>query len=235
MRMSPEDRAAFADARIAAVKAGPEADARSGEAVAAGRGRGAGFRQDADRSRQCADECAEDDERCAEAGRSGGAPARTRRQDGDHGGGDEAYRGCGRPALQDPRRRPEAPPQGPHPFRPRRLAAPATMSRATGIATATGWAATGIMATTAMAGRAGITAAGVPGGSSRRGIRSIEVQEKPPDSGGFSDSARSPPMAGNNPSACWTSRDRFAKRRPLEKAFPGRFRAHSSVGRADDS
>src|SRR5260370_30469811 len=34
---------------------------------------------------------------------------------------------------------------------------------------------------------------------------------------------------------CWTSRGRFAKRRPLAKAFRTRFRAHSSVGRADDS
>ena len=58
MRMSPEDRAAFADARIAAVHAGLKLNAGSGKAVAAGRGRGAGFRQTADRSRQCADECA---------------------------------------------------------------------------------------------------------------------------------------------------------------------------------
>jgi hypothetical protein len=58
---------------------------------------------------------------------------------------------------------------------------------ATAIAAATGiMAMIGIVATTAMAGRAGIRAAGVPGGSSRRGIRSIEVHDKPPDSGGFS-------------------------------------------------
>jgi hypothetical protein len=43
------------------------------------------------------------------------------------------------------------------------------------------------------------------------------------------------PLAGKTPPACWTSPDRFAKRRPLAKAFPGRFRAHSSVGRAADS
>src|SRR5258706_478668 len=41
--------------------------------------------------------------------------------------------------------------------------------------------------------------------------------------------------AGDIRSTCWTSGGRFAKRRPLAKAFPGRFRAHSSVGRADDS
>ena len=50
-------------------------------------------------------------------------------------------------------------------------------------------AAIGIVATTTMAGRAGITAAGAPSGSSQRGIRSIESQEKPPVSGGFSGSA----------------------------------------------
>ena len=62
---------------------------------------------------------------------------------------------------------------------------------ATGIAAATGiMAMIGIMATTAMAGRAGITAAGAPNGSSRRGVRSIEVVEKPLDSGGFSASGR---------------------------------------------
>ena len=48
MRMSPEDRAAFADARIAGGACRPQADARPGKAVAAARGRGAGFRQDAD-------------------------------------------------------------------------------------------------------------------------------------------------------------------------------------------
>jgi hypothetical protein len=44
----------------------------------------------------------------------------------------------------------------------------------------------GIVAKTTIAGRTGITATGVPIGSSHRGIRSIELQEKPPDSSGFS-------------------------------------------------
>ena len=48
MRMSPEDRAAFTDARIAAVHAGLKLNAGPGEAVAAGRDRGAGLRQDPD-------------------------------------------------------------------------------------------------------------------------------------------------------------------------------------------
>src|ERR1700712_2107410 len=34
--------------------------------------------------------------------------------------------------------------------------------------------------------------------------------------------------------ACWTSRSRFAKRRPLAGLSPDKIRAHSSVGRADD-
>src|ERR1700754_3379081 len=42
-------------------------------------------------------------------------------------------------------------------------------------------------------------------------------------------------MAGDIQSVCWTSEVRFAKRRPLAKAFRAGFRAHSSVGRADDS
>ena len=42
-------------------------------------------------------------------------------------------------------------------------------------------------------------------------------------------------MAGDIRSLGWTSGGCFAKRRPLVKAFPARFRAHSSVGRADDS
>ena len=68
-----------------------------------------------------------------------------------------------------------------------------------------------------------------------RGIRSIESSGKPPDSGGFFGIRAPRRWPGITPPACWTSGDRFAKRRPLAKAFPGRFRAHSSVGRADDS
>ena len=51
-RMSPEDRAAFADARIAAVHAGLKLTPDQEN----GRECGARFRENASRSRQCADE-----------------------------------------------------------------------------------------------------------------------------------------------------------------------------------
>ena len=91
------------------------------------------------------------------------------------------------------------------------------------------------MVATATAARAGIMAAEAPNGSSRR--RNSIDRRSGKAAGfrrlfGFRARRRRP---GNNPPACWTSPDRFAKRRPLEKAFPGRLRAHSSVGRADDS
>ena len=54
--MNPEDRAAFADARIAAVHAGLKLTADQEKLWPPVESRGAGFRQAADRSRQCADE-----------------------------------------------------------------------------------------------------------------------------------------------------------------------------------
>jgi hypothetical protein len=60
MRISPEDRAAFVDARIAAVHAGLK--------LTAGRVGGKGLCQAADRSRQCVDEGARRRAGSAEAG-----------------------------------------------------------------------------------------------------------------------------------------------------------------------
>ncbi len=54
MHFSAEDRAAFTDARIAAVKAGLPPHPGAGKELAAGRGCCARFRQDSDGSCQCA-------------------------------------------------------------------------------------------------------------------------------------------------------------------------------------
>ena len=56
MRMTPEDRAAFVDARIAAVHAGLKLTPDQEKLWPPVESRGAGFRQAPDRSRQCADE-----------------------------------------------------------------------------------------------------------------------------------------------------------------------------------
>ena len=129
MRMSPEDRAAFADARIAAVHAGlkltPDQEKLWPPVETAVRDF-AKMRIDRANARMNAKS---DDQGCAAAGRSGGAAAPARRQHGDLGGGAEEDRRCGRSALQDPGRRPEAPAQDPDPYgtpvrRRRRLAAP---------------------------------------------------------------------------------------------------------------
>ena len=128
MRMSPGGQGGLCRRPDRGRPCRVEAHARSGKAVAAGRGCGAGFRKNADRSRQCANGCAVGRfQGCAEAGRSGGAAAPARRQHGDIGGGAEEDRRCRRSALQDLGRRPEAPARGPDshgaPLR-RRLATP---------------------------------------------------------------------------------------------------------------
>ena len=74
-RMSPEDRAAYADARIAAVHAGLKLKADQEKLWPPVEAAVQGFRQAADRSRQCADERAAGRFQPAEAGRSGGAAA----------------------------------------------------------------------------------------------------------------------------------------------------------------
>lgn len=109
MRMSPEDRAAFTDARIAAVKAGlklnpdqeklwPPVEAAVRDFVK--------LRVDRANARMNAkpdDAQGQQKQDFPKSARSGSAPARPCRNHGDHGGCDEENRGCGRPALQDPR------------------------------------------------------------------------------------------------------------------------------------
>ena len=106
----------LADARIAAVHAGLKLTADQEKLWPPVEAAVQGIRQAADRSRQCADERAAGRFQPAEAGRSGGAAARPRRQHGGHGGGHEEDRRCRRPALQDARRRPEAPARRPDPY-----------------------------------------------------------------------------------------------------------------------
>ena len=87
MRMSPEDRAAFADARIAAVHAGlkltPDQEKLWPPVEAAVRDL-AKMRIDRANARMAAR--SDDSDGCAEARRSGGALAPARRQHGDIGG-----------------------------------------------------------------------------------------------------------------------------------------------------
>ncbi len=102
-RMNPEDRAAYADARIAAVHAGLKLTADQEKLwppVEAAVKEFAKLRIDRANARMNAPR---DDSQPAEAGRSGGAAARPRREYGGHGGGHEEDRGSRRPALQDAR------------------------------------------------------------------------------------------------------------------------------------
>src|ERR1700694_308747 len=62
-------------------------------------------------------------------------------------------------------------------------------------------------------------AAGVVNGSSRANPQPVETLRKSrwiPAAFSF---LQAPPMGGKTPLACWTSEGRFAKRRPLAKAF----------------
>ncbi len=68
MRISPEDRAAFVDARIAAVHAGLKLTADQEKLWPPVESRGKGLCQAADRSRQCVDEGARRRAGSAEAG-----------------------------------------------------------------------------------------------------------------------------------------------------------------------
>jgi hypothetical protein len=73
---------------------------------------------------------------------------------------------------------------------------------------------------TGMAATAGtMTAGAIPNGFDRAVRRSIEMHEKPPESGGFFAAGAALKRSGNIASACWTSGGRFAKRRALAKAF----------------
>ena len=178
MRMSPEDRAAFADARIAAVHAGLKLNADQEKLwppVESAVRDFAKLRIDRANARMNA----EAGGGCAEG--SGDAPARARRQHGDVGGGAEEDRGRGRPALQDAGRWPEAPARYPdasrRPVRRRgRLAAP---FRARHDAAATGTTATIVMAASLSPAPSSAQA------SARRNFANL--QGKPPDSGGFFD------------------------------------------------
>ena len=113
MQLSPEDRAAFTDARIAAVHAGLKLNAGSGKALAAGGDGRSGFREAAGRASQCADERGSQPGRPEKSDNPVERLRRRRRQHDQLSGGPEEDRGRGRPALQDPRRGPETPPGDP--------------------------------------------------------------------------------------------------------------------------
>ena len=93
-------------------------------------------------------------------------------------------------------------------------------------------AATTAIAMTATAARTGAARTALT--RRRIGARS-EHRQKPLKSSGFLPFRRSGQSPGKLAPACWTSPSRFAKRRPLARAFRTKIRAHSSVGRADDS
>src|ERR1019366_8700665 len=71
-----------------------------------------------------------------------------------------------------------------------------------------------------MAARAWIMVAeAVLTGSSRASLQLLGMEEKPPDSGGFFNFPLCGDDRGITLPVCWTSGGRFAKRRPLAKAF----------------
>src|ERR1700739_4576284 len=80
------------------------------------------------------------------------------------------------------------------------------------------WVATGIMTTIVTA--AGTMAGGkATGGSDRAGPPIARKQKKAAGFRRLFSPLQAVPRAGKNPPDCWTSGGRFAKRRPLAKAF----------------